>query len=204
MTDRTRSAFTAIELLVVLGIAMLLMAMAVPGLVGALRKSTVGDAASSITRVSSQARQLARSRLVATVGPKAMWYYGVVLVNDENPSYVALTFGASAKKTDILERSDGSGKPVCKLTFNRNITIMLDAEQMDKPEGLGWMYQYRTGKPVIANQLTAPNYNIGAPNTGTPAATEDISKTITVQTRDGRYRAAVAIYQIGLANIQEY
>jgi hypothetical protein len=169
-----------------------------------------------ITRVSSQARQLARSRVLSSTTAPVM-FYGVVLVNNVSPSYAALTWGTSASKANILMRVGDSTKPVCKLNFNRNVTLMLDNKTLDEEIStgeLGWMYQYRTGVPIITNSLTASSYNIGAKNlislpppaVGTVIipGTETISKTLSVQTIDGRYKAAVAIYQIGVPNIQEY
>jgi type II secretory pathway pseudopilin PulG len=195
-----RGGFTAIELLVVLGIIILLMSMSVPGLVGALRKGKVNDAANTIVRVSSQGRQLARTRQIGA----ATKFYGMVLVNDETPAYAALTYGTTASKTTILHRGGDPTKPeVCKLNFNRNITLMLDAAPLTAE--LGWMYQYRTGYPIIVNNITASSVNIGAPNLPAVDAIDSrFSKVISVMTIDGKYKSAVAIYQIGLANIQDY
>lgn len=194
-----RRAFTAIELLVVLGIAMLLMAMTVPGLVGAYRKGTVSDAAASVARVNSQARQLARSRQQANL------YYGVLIVRDDpvtHRSYAAVTYGPLPAVgeppviADILKRPS-TGEPVCLLHFNRNVTVS-DSDitltdnginaTIPKTKNVGFVYSYRTGYPVIGPGPVPKQVNVMG---------------MALQTIDGRVKTAIDFYQIGLSNTQE-
>ncbi|MBA3847126.1 MAG: prepilin-type N-terminal cleavage/methylation domain-containing protein [Planctomycetes bacterium] len=255
---RPRAGFTAIELMVVLIVILVLIGLAVPGLVGAMRKGSVNDAANAIMRVSSQARQFARTRPApsTTPGSPPAAYFGLVIVGDEQPNYVALTWGTSCTKADIyIQRQWGSGDdrtnfatylgappelkngnpiPVSKLLFNRNVIVYTGTVQDPDPanpnvkplesqpgQEIGWFYQFRTGYPIRPNprgtppQPNSPNVNIGvdplAPGVD-PAALTGITidavfpndlRHLTLRTTDGRYTSAIAIYQIGLANVQD-
>jgi type II secretory pathway pseudopilin PulG len=214
-----RGGFTAIELMVVLSIIILIVSMTVPSLVGSLRRGKVNDAANAIVRVSSQARQLARTRSYSNAGVPAK-YYGVVLVNDETPGYVALTYGTTATKADVLNAT--TGKPLVKLVFNRNIVLMTQ-DEVDAPAvppaaqplaaTVGWLYQYRTGAPIgvpAAPGPNSPSVNIGTrtftsltPRVEYPTIPADLKKVLFVQTLDSKYKMAFAIYQIGIPNMQE-
>jgi type II secretory pathway pseudopilin PulG len=215
--SRARAAFTAIELLIVLVVVLVLIGMAVPALVGAMRKGSVNDAANSIVRVSSQARQFARTRQAPTGA--SIEYYGLVLVGDEQPNYVALTYGTTASKAKILLRPDG--KPVVKLLFNRNVVMFThNAHPPAAPaedtvsNGLGgekgWMYQYRTGYPIWPGSPPVKAVNIGVDPNWPSAITVDAQKFpneirhLSLRTLDGRYKTAIAIYEIGLSNVQDY
>lgn len=211
MDMKPRKAFTAIEILVVLVVALVLIGMAVPALMGALRKGSVNDAANAIMRVSSQARQLARTRQLASAGR----YYGIVIVApaDGSSPYAALTHGPTAAEDTILRYN---GKPVSKLLFNRNVVVYTGREHnsataVPLTTEIGWLYQYRTGYPIVDASPTAVNVNLGVdpdypnPTPGiNPLAFPLELRHITMATADGRYRTAVAIYQIGLANVQDF
>ncbi len=250
----SRAGFTAIELMVVLIVILVLIGLAVPGLVGAMRKGSVNDAANAIMRVSSQARQFARTRPApTTLTPSAdRAYFGLVIVGDEQPNYVALTWGTTCTKADIYvqkqwnaaddrtlfatyntrpnELKNGNPIPVSKLLFNRNVIVFTGTVQdpasanvkpleSQSPPQLGWFYQFRTGYPIKPNsgapQPDSPNVNIGvdpeAPGVDATALTGINKATVfpsdlrhlTLRTTDGRYTSAIAIYQIGLANVQD-
>ena len=182
MTDRihSRHGFSAIELMVVIGIMGMLAGMSVPSLVSAMRRGKVNEAANAIVQVSSQARRLAKRN------SDPSQYYGVVIVNDASPRYVALTYGTSASTATILEED---GEPVAKLAFNRNV-IAYDGET---PLSAGsaasaWMYQNRTANPIQAASATAPAVSILGLN---------------LRTLDGRLRTAVALYSIGLIHVRD-
>ncbi len=247
---RARAGFTAIELMVVLIVILVLIGLAVPGLVGAMRKGSVNDAANAIMRVSSQARQFARTRPAPRTGsPPA--YFGLVIVGDRQP-YVALTWGPECTKDYIYvqktnwavgddrtdydvydsrspSRTDPNAKPVSKLLFNRNVIVYtgqtndpLDGSVTPLSGDVGWFYQFRTGYPIkpvspapLQPEPNSPNVNIGVDPTlpGIPAGTLtgiDLPQVfpidlrhLTLRTSDGRYTSAIAIYQIGLANVQD-
>ncbi len=251
---RSRAGFTAIELMVVLIVILVLIGLAVPGLVGAMRKGSVNDAANAIMRVSSQARQFARTRPAPKSTPPGVTqaYFGLVIVGDRQP-YVALTWGPDCTKDFIYVQktnwaigddrtdydiyklrsplaTDLNAKPVSKLLFNRNVIVYV-GEKNDPADpsvtpltaDIGWFYQFRTGypiKPTGGPQPDSRNVNIGVdpehpidgtatpPNLNMSAAEKAQAfpmalRHLTLRTSDGRYTSAIAIYQIGLANVQD-
>jgi len=166
---RSRSGFTAIELMVVVSIIILLVAMTVPSIMPAIKKGRVHDAANAIMRVASQARQLARSRAIPFVTSQnaPLNCYGVaIVVPTTGPAYAVLTYdsvlangaavGPVGQPTD---NSANSANPIyiSKQTFNANVmpfTNVLNAGGGGtkaiyglQPRGtkVGWYYQYRTG-----------------------------------------------------------
>lgn len=246
-SPRCRLGFTAIELLIVLIVVLILIGLVVPGLLGALRKGSVNDAANSIVRVSSQARQFARTRALDSANPK---YFGMILVApaDGKPTYAALTYGANCPPQlgDILPQPNGN--PVCKLGFNANVVVYRgEAKAENDPsvqplapgECLGWVYQYRTGYPIypagrpLIEWPTIHTVNLGVDpvaadwrrdpssdnrwingvwtdpsgddyiETWDPKVYPDPLRHLTLRTADGRYKSAIAVYQIGLSNVQD-
>ncbi len=183
---RARVGFTAIEMVVVLGIIMLLASMSLPGLLGALRKGRISDAASSIMNASSIATGLARS------GQASPMRYGVVVVVDDGlPSYVAVTYGLDATRATILTDGGAPAKPVCRIPFNRNVVVFDGNVPMTSNKG--WQYQSRTGFPIQTGSPMVPT-NIGA----VPDA------PFSVRSLDDQVRVGIAIYSIGVANAQEF
>ncbi len=229
-----RAGFTAIELLVVLIVVLIIIGLAVPALLGSLRKGSVNDAANSIIRVSSQARQFARTRSLDATVPG---YFGLIVVapTDGTPTYCALTFGTSCPPmvADIMPQKGVPGaKPVSLLRFNANVVAYRGKVHnendpsvlpIEPGQSVGWLYQYRTGYPIYpadpfngGQWPTAANVNIGVdpyhPAGLPPGMTAtDADKTFpealrhfTLRTADNRYRSAMSIYQIGLSNVQDY
>jgi len=183
---RRRAGFTAIEMLVVVSVLILLTAMSVPGLVGAVRRGRVNEAASAVIGAATTARQLART------SARSSDYFGVVVVADEVPAYVAVTYGRTADKASILlanrARAEGpDNQPLYKRTLNRNVMIYSGAQPLIGSNG--WMYQYRTGVPVVTAATNAPAVDIAG---------------ISLRTLDGRQSSALAIYRVGLINVLEF
>lgn len=214
----SRKGFTAIELLVVLIVVLVLVGMAVPALVGAMHKGSVNDAANAILRVSSQARQFARTRSLPSGPGVAVGYYGLTVGCDNGQTYVALTYGPDATPATVLMQPGGA-KPVSKLLLNRNVIAYTGtkydpdaATPVATGDSFGWLYQYRTGYPIVTASTTAKNMNIGVdPEHPSPAGPEvpraqfpNNLRHLSFRTADGRYRTAVAVYQIGLANVQDF
>jgi prepilin-type N-terminal cleavage/methylation domain-containing protein len=209
MSKSPRSGFTAIELMVVITVMVILLGLAIPSLVGALRKGKVNDAANCIIRASSQAKQLAKTRAAV-----ASDFYGLIIVNDEVPAYVAVTFGHTGTKADILHQQNDPSKPaLIKYPFNRNVLIYEENDAALATD-LGWCYQYRTGYPIqdakhfCGNAQPAPSgssktIDIGV-DTGNGVLYPFLKKSLSLRTMDGKYRTGIAIYRIGLANVQDY
>jgi Tfp pilus assembly protein FimT len=166
----TRGGFSAVELLVVIGVMMLLMGMAAPGVLKAIRRGTVNSAANDLTQCWRQARLLALSRTMpdaASDGGKAK-HYGMMVVQRDARLYAAVIYdnrdeaaiGASPENS-ILRRdptsattSDSANPPVAKFDFNRNVLLTAAKTASSDPTGgdriLVVYAQYRTGLPISA------------------------------------------------------
>lgn len=212
---RTRDAFTAMEMMIVIGIMALLATLAVPSLLGSMRNGKVNDAANAVSRISSQARMMARTRY------DAVKYYGVIIVNDANPGpqYVAMTYGTDYPPTkgDVLttdlsayvEGTTPDSKVVGKANFNRNVVVFddtLGTAMLTR----GWLYQYRTGYPI-------PKLNVGGPQTAPPISLTTAQPTsvgvnpaipsqtpMSFRSLDGKYRVALAVYEVGITNAANF
>lgn len=217
-----RGGFTAIELMVVVSIIILLVAMTVPSIFPAIRKGRVHDAANAILRVSSQARQLARTRsqpLLATVP-----FYGVaVVVPGTGPAYAILIYDSAAAAslnvtTAGLKTQYDTTKYVSKQVFNSNVMPFIAGTgggpgaktvyTLQSPgSAVAWYYQYRTGFviPGFAG-WTSPG-NVGTmpvSASGGSAAIATIGpSTFGVCSLDQQYCVAISVYSIGLANSQD-
>jgi len=184
---RTRAGFTAIELMVVVSIIILLVAMTVPSIFPAIRKGRVHDAANAILKVASQARQLARSRVMPLpTGPVPCNFYGVaVVVPSSGAAYAVLiydqTIPSGSASGPVGRLADYSTTNyLSKQSFNANVmpfnNLMVAGGPGTKaiyglqPRGtmVGWYYQYRTGfvlrndmAPLSGNQPLTQLGNIG-------------------------------------------
>lgn len=207
----TRHGFSAIELLVVIGIMMLLMAMASPAVLKSLRKGKVNSAASDVMQIWRQARMLAMSRQMPDA-PRgtAPSHYGLMLVQDSGArSYAALIYDnrdqaalQATPETAVLRRdptsgitSDSANPPVAKLHFNRNVVLASAADAAAEPDTADRVLvvyaQYRTGLPIEPAQVAAgkgPNAPaIGVGLAGNPEfgiAASPISAKLRLQTLD--------------------
>lgn len=172
-----RQGFTAIEMMVSLIVLLALSSVTVPSLVGALRHARVNEAANAVSKAIGVARSLARTRQA-----DAAKFYGVVIVNDQEPAWVGVTYGVTATKDDLLLEK---GKPVCRLAFNRNVVVFQGASPL--PESLGFFFKYRLGHPIATPSATAKPTTIAG---------------LSLRTLDDAYRAALAIYEVGMINIE--
>lgn len=189
----SRGGFTAFELLVVIAIIMVLSGMSAVPLLPALRRGSINDAANAIINVADQARLLAMNRRSATE------YYGVVVDTSAQPAYAALTYGTSATTADIVMVD---GKPQARVEFNRNVVVYAGDDHGSATmaaANIGWMYQYRTGFPVVS----ASALSSAVTSVGTPDAQGTLPKALSVRSLDGSHRMAVEIYSIGLGNTRE-
>lgn len=223
-----RAGFTAIELIVVVSVIILLVSLTVPSIMPALKKGAVNDAATAIQRVCSQARQLARTRQEPSPGVGGgikYWGVNVVVPTDfpTKPAYAAVIFGNSTPTgpDPSLENNPASNKPWYRQDMPRSAApFKMNALPsgtpatytfMPKGSSVGWYYQYRTGF-VIQNGGTATQpINIGTvafPGDSTvtpplPAIPAGIPPVFGVASLDQKYVMAIAVYSIGLANIQD-
>lgn len=210
----TRDAFTAMEMMIVIGIMALLATLAVPALLGSMRNGKVNDACNAVTRCASQARMFARNRY------DPVRYYGVLIVNDaaSTQGYVAVTYGSvyPPTKADVLttdlsvyvEGTTPDAKVVSKISFNRNIVVWDDGANQAMITR-GWLYQYRTGYPIprlsLAMQTAPPISLATAAPTSIGASDQWPSQSrMSFRSLDNKYKVALAVYEVGIANAANF
>lgn len=183
----SRGAYTAIELMVVLGIVSALSMMSAPSVVSAMRKASVSEGVDVIGQVATEARGLALRNQVKDD------YYGVVVGVDANgQGYAALTYGQGATTGDILQAPNGD--PVLKLELKRSVLLMVNGQPMTEADGtIGWMHQYTTGATVTVAAQSATPISVGTP--GSP-----LCESMGVQTLDGAYKASFAVFPVGMGS----
>ncbi len=220
-----RAGFTALEMLVVLGVIIVLSSMAVMAVVPSLRRGRVNDAAGAVIEVSRHARRLAMQRKSTPDDA----HYGVVIYHDTagaGTDVVALIHGHPGdKRTNDRDRImlAADGKPVSSFRFSPTVSIWQSGVEMReaKKQEVSWYYQFRTGMPlgVSGSSLTTAPINIGT-------AGRDIAKVwgklqaesevkslspgtaadpgLSVRSVDNRFRQAIAVYISGIAVTHEF
>lgn len=184
-------AFSSIELLTVIGVALLLSAMAAPNILSTLRKARVSESADMLGQVVREARTLSLRGQVTSD------YFGVVVGFDSSTrrNYAALTYGPVANVANIL-MDTVTGEPVLRYDFNANVVIFRDGNPMDGSNDFGWLHQYRTGNAVNVASVAAPPIGVGLP--GSP-----LCESLVVRTLDGSIAYDVMVYPIGIPGMDE-
>ncbi|MDA3961161.1 MAG: type II secretion system protein [Planctomycetota bacterium] len=175
----TRHGMSAIELIVVLSVALLLSAMVVPGTLSALRRNAVRDGATSVIDVWRQAQTRAQRENPDT-SSSTHAHYGVILVQRGGRAWVSMiydnkdsaaliatpTAAAQHVAADGSIGTDTSRDYVLKYELPASVVI---AEQdaggtWRVQDGVwAWYAQYRTGLPVNPMDVAAGNGAIAAP-----------------------------------------
>jgi len=204
-----RAAFTAIELLTVLAVMVIMVGMATPTVMSAMRQSAVNDAAEVIISVANKARQLARLQTT----PEADARFGVEIHADSATGRIAatVTYGPSigditpamyvprsttwTTYADYLVASpmtgaDGQPRPFARTELARTMTVRVNGSPMATP--LRWQYQPRSGRVVT---LAGVGATVGT-------ASSPICTALEVSSLDGRLRRAVAVYEPGLIAVE--
>jgi type II secretory pathway pseudopilin PulG len=232
LASHVRRGFTAIEMMVVVSIVILLVAMVVPTIGPAIKKGQVNDAANAIQRACSMARQLARNNSEPRGGSPKYFGVAIVVPTEaesNKPAYAVVVyhngpltnFGAANNiafqypngTPDLSRPLAGSStgfetysgyKPAGKYVFNKGVLPFQDDNflpsapsytLMGPGTSVGWYYQYRTG--FIFTNVSNP---YAAVDVGTSGASP---RSLGVATIDLKYKAAIAIYKIGLMNVQD-
>jgi type II secretory pathway pseudopilin PulG len=174
-----RSGFTAVELLVVMGVMLLLMAVSLPGVLKVMRRAQVSGAAEAITSAWRQARDLAIRGSVPDAGPDgqrgAPAHYGIAIVISGTQRYVALIYsnrdaeGIARDPGAALLRSDPAdqaSRPVLKQDFHRAVAVLASTGG-GAPDGqdrtIAVYAQYRTGWPIAPAEVAANHGPVAAP-----------------------------------------
>jgi Tfp pilus assembly protein FimT len=172
---RSRGAFTAVELVVVIGIMLLLMGMAAPAVVKSIRRGAVNSAANDVQQCWRQARMLALTHTMPrSSGGQPAKHYGLALVQrtGERP-FAAVIFdnqdegGIAAAPTASILRRDPTGSatddqanpPVAKYLFNRSVRLAVakspGAAATVGDEVLVVYSQYGSGLPIAPADVAA-------------------------------------------------
>lgn len=225
--ERSRSAFSMIELAVVVGVALTIMGMSAPPVMTAVRKQAVNAAGERILAVHAQAQALAQT----TLPPADQAHYGVVLVQDPGQAAYAIlvrSLPSNGPFRDKVLLSD-RGLPVARLEFSPGLRIHVGDQPLDQTatREVAWFYQYRTGVPVTFDAGGAGRHgvNIGGPDQaagtaanplfgltiqGAPytlsatAIAPDAGDEPGLSVRNGPYRKAVIIASTGIAHVGDF
>jgi prepilin-type N-terminal cleavage/methylation domain-containing protein len=211
-----RRGYTAIELLIVLGIVSIITTMAVPAIVPAMRKGRVNDGINAILHVSRQARILAMQNPPPADGR----HYGVAIFDDpdsDKTPVVALIFGSPSDGKDDRGRilTGGDGKPVAKQAMSAAVEVWSGEKRLrDGAKIVTWYFEYQSGVPISTDDTgfsTSP-VNVGVPDValtnvwgliGNDISVPSVSPGtasvpgLSVRTADNSIRRALALYVSG-------
>ncbi len=214
---RSRAGFSAVELLVVLGIVMILATMAIPAIVPALRRGQVNDAATAIVQIARQARLMAMQRLP----PANNFHYGVAIIYSPPAQVtVALIYGTAAQGAAAILQ-DVNSKPIAMEKLARSVMVYSgDKELRSNGNTVCWYYQYRTGVPIgpSGGSFTTTPISVGCPaitvsnvwGSGLTVTAGSISPGtaaipgLSVRSVDDKIRRAIAIYVSGIPVTGEF
>lgn len=183
----TRRAFTAIELITVMGIMAALAGLALPSVLSAMAAARIAGAADTVARASDEARR----RALRTWDQSRC--YGVVVVNpaDGSPSYAAVTFGTVATPATIVAR-DGvttpapQGEELLRLELPRGGRFTGIAAA-----GEGWLFRSGSGHPISSHATTLAT-TVGTPGGRIPELGVQV----------GARRTRIAVHEIGSCHLQ--
>jgi len=224
-----RGGFTAVELLVVIGIMMLLMSIAIPSIIPSLRRGALHNAMNDIESCWRQARYLAMTTSVPNGTNPA--HFGIVLSQNagERP-YVALAYDSAGPGVmpNLLRQDqdpanpatyDPAKPPVVKHEFSRHVVIasQLPGGSTTTADRTVTVYaQYQTGVPVSPEDVAAGRGMVAAPTSFGIAASEldptapapaSVAPVIRLQTLDydpsqRGFALGVALYHAGFVSAQ--
>ena len=223
-----RAGFTAVELIVVIGIMMLLMGMAVPAVMPSIRHGTVVSAIGDLTTCWREAQALAvrhalpRGRVPAHFGIEITQAAGqqptVALIFDNVAGGVAHRFMRGQDPLDAASY-DPAGTPVALFRLNRGIAIAIGpqeaADAAPVVDGTVLIYaQFGTGLPISPEAVASGHGASASPVSlgvsSASAADSSVCRGMRVQTLDFEnaarhrgYAASFAIYHAGFTAARE-
>ncbi len=209
-----RSGFTAIELLVVVGVMALLALMIAPRVLDGVRRNTVRTAANQIISAWRDARALAVTRApilpTTSVGLAAEGKaFGIALTQDSSGARVRVVFDSASSNPAALDPERPQGTPLSKTVIVS--TRANDTAVPDPVTELIWYAQSGSGMPLRSDDVSlgrsAPPAGVGSP---VPAGTPSVAPRLVVHTLDydpvtrKGYAVGVVIYPSGVAVTQEF
>jgi prepilin-type N-terminal cleavage/methylation domain-containing protein len=213
-TGTRRGGFTAIELLVVVGIMGILALMIAPRVLDGVRRNTVRTAANQIISAWRDARSLAVTRApilpTTSVGAAADGKaFGIAITQDASGARVRVTFDDAASAPQALDADRPDGMPLSK-----TVVVSTRANDTAVPTPvteLVWYAQTSSGTPLQPSDIplgrSAPPAGVGSP---VPAGTPSVAARLVVHTLDydpvarKGYAVGIVIYPSGVAVTQEF
>jgi type II secretory pathway pseudopilin PulG len=206
---RRRAGFTMVELVTVIGIILLLTGLTLPAIAGALRRQAVENACRTIIEASRVAADLACRTNPPASGPVPFFGVAIEAKADGSDASVVVTWGTTypptpaqalvRKTTEWFDwtqynaASDVAGSPaVWRRRLPGGVALHMpvgDPNALQPVSAAGWLYQYRTGWPIVSASLTATGRSIG------------VSPDPLLVMRTGQMASAVAIYDFGLGHM---
>lgn len=175
MRHGTRQAgFTALELIVVLGLMSVMAGMAATGVVGATRRAKVNDAVSAVERAVSHARTLARGNYDQGLPGRSLRNYEVVV--DGSPQ-------------DKGVRVEHHGEVVFEQRFGPHVHFFVDDALYTGTKSI--YFASGTGFTSHTDQGTGTRVTLG------------VDEDLVLSTPDGHIAFQFAIYEVGMVSIAE-
>jgi type II secretory pathway pseudopilin PulG len=226
---RPRAGFTAVELLVVISIIIMVSAFSLPSITAAIRRGGVNGAADKVLQVITEAQLRARRQVPASSDLARGPLYGVAIIPAGTNSW-NITLLKGAKLTDEAMVGSDPVLRVHLPTGIRVYAGFADAEPQPLDHAIGWFFLPGSGKPVEAPNVRGSTFprpvGVGTPSQaataadtygniaiwsnsdwGTrsvafePIAASPICSTLELRSSDGRIRAGIALYSLGLITI---
>jgi len=197
----SRAAFTAIELVVVMGIMLMLMGMTTPTVLKMLRQSAVHNAGSDIVDAWRMARTLAMEQVTLDNPGVSLKYYGVEIVQvPGQQAYAGVIFdnqstaGIANNPSASLYLSPTTGAPIAMYPIKRTVLVASAVGGADPTplNGVLVVYaQYGTGVPIDPTMVSSGGGSLACPvSLGIPGNTisnipaSNLSTHLRIQTID--------------------
>lgn len=190
MKTSIRSAFTAIELLIVIAIMVMMIGLAVPSMAESLQRTKVANAANAIQEAHKQARQLARETALPILAnsPNNQPHFGVRVTG----TYAEVTYGGAPMK-------DENNVEFAHFDFQKGSVAVSGGAQAN----VTWLYQYGTGYPCANSVYTMPGSITDAVNIGVSGGIVGDLQVRTVDaTSKGKHHAAIRIFKTGACYVE--
>lgn len=212
--------YSMVEILVVIGIAVILVAMSAGPILGAIRGAAVGQSAAQVVYAADEARLLARH--ASGIGTPT---YGIRISDDPRigrPQVSIMQQGADGVATELL---DGRGQPMFRYIFPNSVLVcqgnglLSDASREGgSPTSIIWWYQSGTG--IVMEDPARPHLSVGVglkrPVLNRPfgrdsndlissrpapvlAAGSAAAPGLWLRSADNLHRAAISVYPCGIA-----
>lgn len=200
------AGFTAVELVLVIAVALALVGAGSTAMLPSLRKAALNESLASVEKACRTARQLAMAER-----DTAAEHYGVVLYRDGGQTWVAVTRSDGIPGVaDIALDPDGAPRFRRALAGSIGIWRGSDhasSEVLSEGEVLGWLYHHRTGYLSATADLNITPTFLGVTATELTAqgvvGGSSLLGALSLRSLDGSDLRAVEIYASGIMSAAE-